>query len=153
MLKDRKRYNEMNQYIHYGHKTFDKTHFYPIKNIKGFTKPAGGLWASKINAPYGWKAWYDNNNYGECIEDNSFKFTFSANARILRINNCKELENLPKVDSIFNLSSWIFLDFEKLALYYDAIEINISSDSNLYCLYGWDCDSLLIMNPDIIQIM
>ena len=145
----------MNHYIHYGHKTFDKIRFCPVKNREGFTKPVGGLWASKINSQNGWKAWCEDNNYGECVDDNSFEFTLSDNTRVLTINNNKELENLPKADSIFKLSFSTFLDFEKLALDYDAIEINISSDySGLYfSLYGWDCDSILVMNPDIIQII
>ena len=46
----------------------------------------------------------------------------------------------------------IFLDFEKLSKEYDAIEVNISECRDLYySLYGWDCDSIVIMNPDIIE--
>jgi hypothetical protein len=35
----------------------------------------------------------------------------------------------------------------------DAIKLNLSKgDYELYYeLYGWDCDSILIMNPDIIR--
>ena len=62
-----------------------------------------------------------------------------------------ELGLLPKAEDKFGLSSWVLLDFEKLAETYDAVEVNISSDFNLYYqLYGWDCDSIVIMNPDII---
>ena len=44
------------------------------------------------------------------------------------------------------------LDFEKLSKEYDAIEVFISKDEQLYWdLYGWDCDSILIMNSDIIE--
>ena len=50
-----------------------------------------------------------------------------------------------------NFSSWILLDFEKLAETYDAVEVSISSDFDLYYkLYGWDCDSIVIMNPDVV---
>ena len=46
----------------------------------------------------------------------------------------------------------IFLDFEKLSKEYDAIEVNISECRDLYySLCGWDCDSILIMNSDIIE--
>ena len=35
----------------------------------------------------------------------------------------------------------------------DAIEFNISNDWDLYmALYGWDCDSILILNPNIIEM-
>ena len=44
------------------------------------------------------------------------------------------------------------IDFESLSKSYDAIELHLSdSEDNLYMmLYGWDCDSILIMNPDVI---
>lgn len=45
------------------------------------------------------------------------------------------------------------LDFEKLKEDYDAIEVLISKDSRLYwSLYSWDCDSLLVLNKDIIEL-
>ena len=41
------------------------------------------------------------------------------------------------------------LNFERLlADGVDAVEVEI--DKLYYALYGWDCDSILIMNPDII---
>ena len=44
-------------------------------------------------------------------------------------------------------------DFEKmLADGWDAIEFRLSEDSELYwALYGWDCDSILVMNPDVVE--
>lgn len=43
------------KYIHYGSKHFDINRFKPIKNESLFTKPIGGLWASKVDDNYGWK--------------------------------------------------------------------------------------------------
>lgn len=44
--------------------------------------------------------------------------------------------------------------FRKISQKYDAVEINISSDGKLYWdLCGWDCDSILVMNPDVIKEM
>jgi hypothetical protein len=44
------------------------------------------------------------------------------------------------------------LDFEKLARDYDAVEILAGSNVDLYyAFYGWDCDSILIMNPYVIK--
>ena len=45
-------------------------------------------------------------------------------------------------------------DFEKMVEDgVDAIKLNLSKgDYELYYeFYGWDCDSILIMNPDIIR--
>ena len=56
--------------------------------------------------------------------------------------------NLPKLENKY--TDWTILDFEKIAEEYDAIEVNIDN-SLYYALYTWDCDSILIMNPNIIR--
>ena len=43
------------EYIHYGHNKFDIDRFMPIQNKMFYNKPYGGLWASRIDARYGWK--------------------------------------------------------------------------------------------------
>ena len=84
--------------------------------------------------------------------DNSFTFTLKDGAKVLEINSVKELKEVPKIKDDDGVT-YTMIDFEKLSESYDAIEVNISSDHNLYfSLYGWDCDSILIMNPDIIQV-
>ena len=141
----------MKTYIHYGHTSFDKNLFIKITNEKPMSKPRGGLWASDINAKYGWKDWNESAKFAECNKENSFTFTLYDNANILYINSVKDLESLSKAQDKFSFTSWVSLDFEKLAEIYDAIEVNISSDYDLYYkLYGWDCDSILIMNPDVV---
>ena len=140
----------METYIHYGHKSFDKNRFIKIENKLG-VKPKGGFWASNVNAYNGWRDWCESNDYRECAEENSFKFTLSEDAKVCIVNSKQDLENLPK-QPISERSSWEIIDFEKLKETYDAIEINISKDYELYyLLYGWDCDSILIMNPNIIE--
>lgn len=141
----------MRTYIHYGHTSFNKDLFTKITNEVPMSKPKGGLWASDINAKYGWKDWCKSENFAECNKENSFTLTLSDSANVLYIKSVKDLENLPKAQNKFGFTSWIVLDFEKLAESYDAIEVNISSDYNLYYkLYGWDCDSILIMNPAVV---
>lgn len=145
----------MDKYIHYGHTVFDINLFCPIKNRTMFSKPFGGFWASKVNALYGWKDWCENENFCECSEKQSVIFTLSDSAKILTINSIKDLEELPKAKQPVEVAGSLFenyIDFEKLIeLGYDAVEVNISSDDRLYmALYGWDCDSILIMNPKII---
>lgn len=143
----------MSEYIHYGHKNFNLSSFIKIKNIEYNTKPQGGLWASKIDAKYGWKNWCKDNSFCNCKKENSFSFVLLNTARVLYINYVKDLKSLPKAEDKLGLNflSWILLDFEELAKTYNAIEVNISNDFDLYYkLYGWDCDSILVMNPNVI---
>ena len=127
--------------------------FTKIKNADCSTKPRGSLWASGTDVEYGWKDWCNAEEFRECKEENSFTFSLSPNANILYITSVNDLNGLPTVEDKFglNFSSWVLLDFEKLSKEYDAIEVSISSDCDLYYkLYGWDCDSIVVMNPDII---
>lgn len=139
-------------YIHYGHKSFDKEKFIEIRN-DNWVKPIGGFWASDINAEFGWKDWCKQENFRECNIDNSFTFELKENAKILVIDNAQKLSELPKADMPYR-TSWINLDFKKIKEEYDAIEVLISSDHKLYWdLYGWDCDSILIMNPECMKVI
>lgn len=144
-------YDEKDIYIHYGARHFDENLFEEIKNIP-FVKPEGGLWASNIKAKYGWKEWTQDNNYmiDKYREDNCFKFRLKDGAKVLKINSQTDLRNLPK-NMIQQYSELMknWLDFEKLAKQYDAIEVCI--DELYWELYGWDCDSLLVLNKNIVE--
>ena len=142
------------RYIHYGHKSFDRNRFVPIRNRRVFTKPDGGLWVSPINAEYGWKQWCEENEFRECRTGNSFTFTLTPDAKVLYLCSADSLGSLPQIKDELALSDWCMLDFEKLLeLGYDAVEISITASPQLYwSLYGWDCDSILVMNPEVIVL-
>lgn len=139
-------------YIHYGHKHFDKNLFVEIKN-ENFVKPYGGLWASNIESAYGWKEWTENENFrtNKYSEDNYFKFRLSKEAKILKLKDISDLEKLPKNKGIQSKTLYVCLDFEELKKSYDAIEVYI--EKLYWLLYGWDCDSILILNKDIVEEM
>lgn len=145
-------------YIHYEHTSFNKEMFVEIKNEENCTKPYGGLWGSAVDAEYGWKQWNEDNHFKDCKHEDSFCFNIKENAKVLSINTVSDLEKLPRTPDTLglkalNLSMWTYLNFEKFKneYGYDAIEVNISNDNALYYkLYGWDCDSILIMNPDVV---
>lgn len=138
------------KYIHYGHNKFDKTKFCKIENIPEFSKAKGGLWGSRIDAEYSWKDWCKNNEYDADLKTH-FEFSLKEDAKILLIDKCEKLKDLPKAKSMFEHPIFVLLDFEELSKEYDAIEVLISKDGQLYWdLYGWDCDSIFIMNPDVI---
>lgn len=140
-------------YIHYGHATFDSNLFKPIQNEQCWIKPIGGLWASPIDAKLGWKDWCEREEFRECIEENSFIFTLPE-ANIFVIDSVEKLKELPTIADPVWKSISTLIDFKKCIEHgYDAIELNLSADHRLYWeLYGWDCDSILIMNPDKIKM-
>ena len=143
------------EYIHYGTTEFSKDKFKEIKNERLFTKPIGGLWASRVDSEYGWKNWIEDEHFRTEVyrEDNYFKFKLKDEANVLVIDNAKQILDLPKQKNEFNFS-FVCLDFEKLAKEYDAIEVLISQDGKLYWdLYGWDCDSILIMNKEMVEVI
>lgn len=145
----------MKTYIHYGHTEFDRSKFQPIENIPSFSKPKGGLWASDVNAKYGWKEWNDREHFRDCNELNSFKFTLTSDARVYQINSRFEVEEMPQVGGELHRFYDIlgcYPDFEKIVeMGYDVVEVNMSNDWGIYyALYGWDCDSIIVLNPDVI---
>ena len=143
-------------YIHYGDNEFDKNKFAEIKNKQFWVKPKGGLWASRLNGINSWKRWCIAEEF--CLEklEKYFKFKLKENTRFLQIESSNQLKYLPRVKSpIPQLEgTGIYLDFEKIKEDFDAIEVLISKDNQLYWdLYGWDCDSLLVLNKDVIEII
>ena len=139
------------KYIHYGHKHFSPDSFQPIKNESYRNKPRGGLWASPVDAPFGWKDWCEAEDYSECDERNASTFTLNSKANVYLISSVQDVQAMPRVEC--EITSMFFPDFEKmLADGWDAIEFHLSECSELYwVLYGWDCDSILVMNPDVVE--
>ena len=136
-------------YIHFGSNCFDIARFCPISNIQHFNKPHGGLWASTKEADYGWEDWCVAEDFKVESLNKSFAFILEPTAKILTIQSITDLESLPR--TIKN-QFLVCIDFEKLAEDFDAIEVKMSMDSNLYyALLGWDCDSILVMNPTVIR--
>jgi hypothetical protein len=150
-------------YIHYGHKEFDKEQFQEIKNWHFRNKPIGGLWASPVNAEYGWKEWNKSNEFVPIEENNSFKFTLSPAANILVISSVDDIDKLPSqtyddpsltyLAKLTEMTGSKSIDFETIKNNgYDAVELKFSEDTGLYMtMYGWDCDSIVILNPDIVE--
>lgn len=150
------------EYIHYGSSNFDINRFEEIKNIMFFNKPIGGLWASSVDANFGWKDWCQTNNFNRWRVENSFKgsykdqffkFTLSDEADIYTIDSPQDVYDLPLITSPINIGKIKCPDFEKIKeIGIDAIQFNLSNDSELkYVLNSWDCDCTLILNKNIIK--
>ena len=147
----------MTKYIHYGSPSFQPDKFQPIKNYEwGAVKPIGGMWASPIDAEWGWKQWCEAEEFWLDKLNISFELNLSDDARICHLKSVDDLKKLPERQGLFK-STWYCIDFEKAMDKYDAIELHLSEEveddwlgSLYFKLYGWDCDSILIMNPNII---
>ena len=151
-------------YIHYGAKEYNPDLFLKVKNMPLRNKPAGGLWASPVDSAYGWENWNKSSNFVTCDKDNSFLFTLSEKAKIFHIYGADDLDNMPKQKlpaGYIEFTPMIFPDFEAMITDgYDGIELHLSeeriSDSADIMdglnneLYGWDCDSIVIFNKDVI---
>lgn len=147
-------------YVHDGHSNFDINLFKHISCRENFNKPLGGLWASPVDSSYTWEQWCLDNNFNYTIGEDKyfqgeqFRFKLKDNARLLSITSAKQLDELPQIKNDLTSNIYKILDFKKLEEEYDAIEVLISMDHQLYWdLYGWDVDSIVVMNPDIIELL
>ena len=147
-------------YIHYGATELHEVE--PIQNERFFSKPKGGLWASPVDAKFGWDAWCKREHFRNNQKTNSFKFVVKDESKIIHIYSVKDLDKLPKQKDEF-IGTFTCLDFEKIQTEYDGIELHMSEekyengqdicDCLYFKLYGWDCDSILIFNEKAIEVV
>ena len=135
------------KYIHYGTTEFYPELVGPIRNQTLLTKPYGGFWGSPVDTEWGWKHWCESEKFRECREEESFVFSLKPEARVLYLREPEDLKGLPVIEP--EITTWTCLDFEALVRNgWDAVEVSIG---RLYWqLYGWDCDSILVMNPEVM---
>lgn len=167
-LLTRQLWEYANVYVHYGcsAKEFSGENFKEVKNILYFNKPQGGLWASPTKAiydyienrkikSYGWKEFCEDNNFRtESGIDKQFYFCLKPDSNVYSIKSKEDFENLPKTNIIEGI------DYEEcIRLGIDAIEYNYTyahkeeslGDRLDFIMLGWDCDSIVILNPDIMM--
>lgn len=148
------------KYIHYGATEFKLDRFVPISNRIYFNKPHGGLWASPCDSDCNWHEWCMGNDFRIERLNDYFIFTTKADTRILTIKDHNDLVRLKQNGLCLDFSSYyssaindFYPNFKKLLdIGYDAIEVYIR-DTIYWDLYGWDCDSLLVLNPDCIVVV
>lgn len=132
--------------------------FTPIKNK--WVKPLGGLWTSPVDSSYGWKDWCESNDFSNGDNNLSFTVELKSNAKILVIDDLRTLKLLsisyPFGHRILG-EFGEYLNFERIAKEYDAIHLTDRGQSETHLstpvkLYGWDCESVLILNPEVIIV-
>ena len=141
------------QFIHYGSTIYNPELVRPIRNIDWRSKPLGGYWMSPIDSIYSWKEWCLEEDFrSDKYFESSVKLEFKDDAKIYIIDSYSDLEKL----SYINYRELIpTLDFEKISKEYDAIWLTVKGEqvtrfSKPISLYGWDCESVLVMNPQSI---
>ena len=159
-------------YIHYGSDHFYPEFFSPVRNGGWKPKPADrtGLWGSRVDDEFGWESWCRRNRFKTDSLDTYFKFTLPE-AHILTLTDPSQLIDLPKLHpwkpkeppkveygqlpTLEQLEEWFlpnqcYLDFERLAEEYDAVELR-NSDAFNDALATWDCDSILVLKADKVR--
>lgn len=142
---------EQIEFIHYGAKEYDPSKFKPVSNR--FAKPKGGLWGSPVDSEWGWKEWCEAESFADCNE--GFRFKLKKGSKVFIIDSYKDMMDLPFKCYSETEYQVKYLDYESSSRKYDAIwltekgqvETQFSEPVNLY---GWDCESILVMNPDPI---
>ena len=61
------------------------------------------------------------------------------------------MDRLPKIPETEIFRGSTFLDFEKLKQDYDALIVLFGGDLDFESLLSWDCDSILVLNPDVVR--
>lgn len=132
----------------------------PVQN-RDHNKPKGGLWASPVGCEWGWKEWCEAEDWGDL--STSFEFEFTG--QTLVINSQKEAEAMPwrSLGWATSLSQfrYQFPDFEHMAREgIEAIHLTDRGQEETRFsmlgyglgLYGWDCESVLVMRREGIRV-
>ena len=154
-------------YRHYGDGIFLKEKQEQVLGTRMMKPLGGGIWASPVDSDVTWDVWCSNEHFHEDSLAHHFEFRLRPEARIFVINNdddffefIKKYPGRPtdtfekKLYSSFDEPREVecFPDYIKATKDYDGLEVNISKDPRLYHLmYGWDVDSIVIWNYDIIE--
>lgn len=147
-------------FIHYGSEEFIPSEWNePTVGLKALVnKPEGGLWASPLYSKHSWKQWIGKSEHFSLGNlKKSFRFTLEKGSRVLVIDSEESVPEKYLTTNSF-ISERHILDFNKIIEDYDAVFLTEKGEketrwSSGLCLYGWDCESLLVLNKNIIKIL
>ena len=142
------------KYRHYGSKSFDPSLFENVKNENNWVKPLGGFWLSPINSSYfTWEDFCKGENFKVETLSEYADFKIKKDARVLILNTIESIKNQPEkyYNNNQGFTSFVRFNYESIAKDYDAIFYDEISFDIRMAMYGWDCTTLLVMNPDILE--
>lgn len=144
-------------YIHYGHDSFDPVYLLstmnPVYKYRRRDKPHG-LWASPVDCKWGWKDWCESEDYSTGPLDKSFTFELKT-CRVLHVRKPKDIEPYVERVSEGYLFDHCKLNLAKIYNEYDAMELHLSENwrlRDIEVFYGWDVDSIVVWNPDVVVL-
>lgn len=143
----------MKQYIHYGHSKY-QPELVNLSSHTVYSKPSKGVWASPVDSDWGWKDWCKAEAWSPSGFDWSKSFTF-------KLTECANILEIYQEEDIYPYiiedDSSIFgrIDFDRLYSEFDGIELFLSENCQLRdgFFYTWDCDSIVIWNPNVIKVV
>lgn len=102
---------------------------------------------------YGWRDWCADNIPWLLGGASSFCFTLRPDTNVIRLRSVYDVLELVNMRPEFLAKplqdNKICLDFEHMVgSGVDALEVSIKGLAQMF--EGWDCDSLLVMNPDVV---
>ena len=128
----------------------------------GINKPKGGLWSSPYNKDTisGWYQFCKEQNFIKADNTVGVIFTLKEEARVYTIDSKEDLDNLANKYPIVvkeNLRYNFMIDYTKVSKDYDAIYLTDKGQwatrfSRPNTLYGWDCETLLVLNFNAIDL-
>jgi hypothetical protein len=154
--------------------TYDPSKFEPITNKPFDNKPNGGLWTSPFIPDKGseWIEWCKEENFGMGGKGSPMSILkVKDDGKFLLINTLKDLIEALKAfqlktyqSKLLGRSSFLndpVLDYESLARCVDGVYLTKAGqgatrlsgieDVSRASLYGWDCETVLIMNQNVID--
>lgn len=142
------------RFIHYGASEFERDKFETIKNIPYFCKPSGGLWASPVDSEWGWHDWASSEGFNTDRLNEYFEFEIAGDVAVIDSwQDARKLLLWSFEDVGCHGACLKSIDFECNC--YDAILLTVQGERETrfhdrYSLYGWDCESVLVLNPEVI---
>lgn len=144
-------------YIHYGHRNFSKERVTKMRNGPGgniaINKPDFGLWGSPVDCKFGWKDWCESEDFRTDTLDRYFVFKIKDGSKIFTVRNKDDVSDYLYTPHLYMLE---YIDFDKIMKEYDGMEL-IHGDNYMDLHYGyfysWDVDSIVVWNPDVIEVV
>lgn len=139
---------------HYGDDSYDEAKFKPAEH-EVFIKPKGGLWVSPVDSSWGWIDWCEAEDYGHSKASPYFDIMVRPETRMIVIDSLADAASkLPwvRADGFmrFRWPDWraVIMDgWDMIVLTERGQEETRFGEPSLY---GWDCESAVILNPEII---